>query len=180
MMDIANRTAARSVRRRPVYVCAALAGVGAGLVIGLASRAVHGWIPADARLVTVAPVFDFGPRASRESPDSTFTVTDQATVAEIEAVIDGLSQLPPGISSCPAYVVTGSWKMLTAMQLTFRTARGGPVVASVTATSVGCPFVGVTVGGRTVAPLDNDTSSGQPVQQEILAIAGIRWPYPPG
>jgi hypothetical protein len=176
MMGIAIRTAARPGRRRLVYLCAALAGLAAGLVIGLGARAVPGWIPADARAVTVAPVFDFGPLASHESPDRTFTVTDQATVAEIAAVIDGLSQLPSGTSSCPAYSVTGSWIMLTAMQLTFKTAPGGPVVASVTATYVGCAFVGVTVGARTVAPLDNETSFGQPVQQQILAIAGIGWP----
>jgi hypothetical protein len=177
-MDIAIRTAARPGRRRLVYLGAALAGVTAGLLIGLAARAVPGRIPTSARVVTVAPVFDFGPRASHESPDSTFTVTDPSIVAKIAAVIDGLSQLPDGTSSCPAYAVTGSWKMLTAMQLTFRTAPGGPMVGSVTATYVECPFVEVTVGARTSAPLDNDTSSGQPVQQQILAIAGIHWPYP--
>ena len=37
-----------------------------------------------------------------------------------------------------------------------------------------------TAGAQTVWPLDENTSSGQPVQQQVLAIAGVRWPYPPG
>jgi len=180
-MDIAIRTAAGPGRRRLVYLCAALGGVAAGLVIGLAARAAPGPIPADARVVTVAPVFDFGPRASHDSPDRTFTVTDPAIVGHIAAVIDGLSQLPSGgIYTCPIYIAPEYGMVLTAMQLTFRTAPEGPVVASVTATYVGCPYVQVTVGARTLAPLNNYTSSEQPVQQSILAIAGIRWPFPPG
>ena len=126
MMDIAIRAAARPDRRRLVYLYASLAGVTAGLVIGLAAR-VPGRIPADARVVTVTPVFGFGSAPSRGEPDGAFTVTDPATVAQIAAVIDGLRQLPGGAYSCPAGA--GSAMMLTSMQLTFRTAVGGPVVA---------------------------------------------------
>ena len=53
MMDIL--TAARPDRRRIVYLLAALAGVAAGLAIGLSVRATARWIPADARVVTVTP-----------------------------------------------------------------------------------------------------------------------------
>ena len=35
-------------------------------------------------------------------------------------------------------------------------------------------------GAQTVWQLDENTSSGQPMQQQVLAIAGVRWPYPPG
>ena len=120
--------------------------------------------------------FDSGP--SRGEPGDAVTITDPATVAKIAAVIDGLRQLPDGTYSCPASA--GSAMMLTSVQLTFRTAAGGPVAATVGADYVGCQFAWVTVGAQTVWPLDENTSSGQPVQQQVLAIAGVRWPYPPG
>jgi len=153
-----------------------LAGVAAGLVIGLAAR-VPGRIPVDARVVTVTPVFGFGCGPSHGEPDDAFTITDPAAIAQITAVIDGLRQLPDATYSCPAEA--DSAMMLTAMQLTFRT-PGGPVVATVGASYVGCPFAWVTAGTQTIWPLDENTGSGQPVQQQVLAIAGVRWPYPPG
>ena len=55
-MDIAVRAAARPGPRRLVYLCAILAGVAAGLVIGL-SAGVPGRIPADARVVTLTPIW---------------------------------------------------------------------------------------------------------------------------
>jgi hypothetical protein len=177
MTDIAIRPAARPGRRRLVYLCAALAGVAAGLVIGLAAR-TPGRIPADARVVTVTPVFDYGSAPGRSGPGDAFTITDPATVAKIAAVIDGLRQLQDGSYSCPADA--GSAMMLTSMQLTFRTAPRGPVVATAGADYTGCQFAWVTAGTKTVWPLDEDTSSGQPMQQQVLAIAGARWPYPPG
>ena len=178
MMDIIIRAAPRPGRRRLVYLCAALAGVVAGLVIGLAAR-VPGRIPADARVVTVTPVFDYGSGPSLGEPGYyAFTVTDPATVARIAAVIDGLRQLPDGPYSCPTEASSAT--LLTTMQLTFRTAPGGPVVATAGADYVDCQFAWVTVGAQTVSPLDESTSSGQPVQQQVLAVAGVRWPYPPG
>ena len=176
-MDIAIRAAARPGQRRLVYLRAVLAGVATGLITGLAAG-VPGRIPAAARVVTVTPVFDYGSLPSRSEPASAFTITNPAAVAKIAAVIDGLRQLADGTYSCPADV--GSALMLTAMQLTFRAAPGGPVVATVNADYTGCQFAWVTVGAHTVAPLDESTSSGQPVQQQILAIAGVRWPYPSG
>src|SRR6516164_2308 len=35
-------------------------------------------------------------------------------------------------------------------------------------------------GAQTVWQLDENTSSGRTMQQQVLAIAGVRWPYPPG
>jgi hypothetical protein len=176
MMDITLRAAARPGRRRLVYLCAALAGFAAGLVGGLAAR-VPGRIPAGATVVTVTPVFDFGSAPSRGEPDGAFTVTDRGVVAQIAAVIDGLRQLD-GTYSCPAE--TGSGLMLTSMRLTFRTAPGGPVVATVGADYTGCQFAWVIAGAQTIWQLDENTSSGHPMQQQVLAIAGVRWPYPPG
>ena len=54
------------------------------------------------------------------------------------------------------------------------------VVATVDADYVDCQFAQVTVGAQTIWPLDQNTSSGQSIQQQVLAISGVRWPYPPG
>lgn len=54
------------------------------------------------------------------------------------------------------------------------------MVATLGADYLGCQFAWVTVGAQTVWPLDEDTGSGPPVQQQVLAIAGVRWPYPLG
>ena len=175
-MDV--RAAARPGRPRFVYLVAALAGVAAGLAIGLAAPAVPSRIPADAGVVTVTPVFDYAPGTSRETPDAAFTITDPAKVAQIAAVISGLRQLPAGPYGCPAEADFPM--LLTSMQLTFRTAPGGRVVATAGADYVGCQFAWVTVGAQTVWPLDENTGSGQSLQQQVLAIAGVRWPYPPG
>jgi hypothetical protein len=53
MMDI--RTPVRPVRRRIVYLCAALAGVAAGLAIGLAGRGVPGRAAVGAQGVPASP-----------------------------------------------------------------------------------------------------------------------------
>jgi hypothetical protein len=53
MMDI--RTPLRPGRRRIVCLCAALAGVAAGLAIGLAARGVPGQVPVGTRGVPVPP-----------------------------------------------------------------------------------------------------------------------------
>jgi hypothetical protein len=165
MTDIAIRAAARPGRRGLVYLCAALAGVAAGLVIGLAARA-PGRIPPDARVVTVTPVSDFGSSPSRGVPGHAVTITNPATVATIAALIDGLRQLPHGTYSCPSEAATAM--MLTAMQLTVRTVPGGPVAATAGADYAGCQFARVTAGAQTVWPLDENTGSGQPVQQQVL------------
>ena len=112
-------------------------------------------------------VFDFGSGPGRGEPDDAFTITDPATVAKIAAVIDGLRELPDGTYNCPAEV--GSAPMLTSMQLTFRTAPGGPVVATVDADYVDCQFAQVTVGAQTVWPLDENTSSGSHCSSRSLS-----------
>ena len=191
MMDIL--TAPRPDRRRIVYLLAALAGVAAGLAIGLAVRATARWIPADARVVTVTPVFGVSPASALPHPanwekpglrrqelyfgreekfDHAFAITDPATVARIAAVINGFTQVPPGSYSCPASTSDPT------MQLTFRTSPGGPVVASVTVEYQGCQWVWVTIGAHTLPALFQYTSSEQPMQQWVLAIARVSWPYP--
>ena len=149
--------------------------VAAGVTIGLAVRAsgsaAAGTIPSGARVVTVTPVFGRDPNTSRHHLDHAFAITDPAKVARIAAVINGLAPFPVGVLSCAED--NGA-----AMLLTFRTSLGGPVVATVLATYTGCSGI-----ARPDAPnmpfLEDQTSSGQQVQQLVLAIAGVRWPYTP-
>ena len=40
--------------------------------------------------------------------------------------------------------------------------------------------VSVSIDGRSMPALSDYTGSGQQLQQRVLAIAGVRWPYRPG
>jgi hypothetical protein len=40
--------------------------------------------------------------------------------------------------------------------------------------------VSVSIDGRSMPALSDYTGSGQQLQQRVLAIVGVRWPYPPG
>ena len=142
-------------------------------VVWLPARSAAERIPPDARVVTVAPVFGLQPDKKLEPLDPAFTVTNPAKVAGIAAAINGLTLFPPGMFSCP--IDFGA-----EMRLTFRTSRRGPVVARVTAQYGGCGVVSVSIGGRSMPALSDYTGSGQQLQQRVLAIAGVRWPYPPG
>ena len=63
------------------------------------------------------------------------------------------------------------------MRLTFRTSPDGPLVARLTAGYGGCRAVPVSIEGKSMPALSGYTPSGQQVQQRVLAIAGVRWPY---
>jgi hypothetical protein len=167
-------TGARISRRRILFLLTAIvvaAGVAIGLAVWASGSAAAGTIPSGARVVTVTPVFGRDPNTSRHHLDHAFTITDPAKVARIAAVINGLAPFPVGVLSCAED--NGA-----AMQLTFRTSLGAPAVATVLATYTGCSGI-----SRPDAPnmpvLEDQTSSGQQVQQLILAIAGVRWPYTP-
>ena len=165
---------ARLSRRRFAYLFTAIAaalGVAIGLTVGLAAGAAAGTIPSGARAVTVTPVFGQDPNTSRHHLDHAFTITDPAKVARIAAIINGLSPFPVQALSCARG--NGS-----AMQLTFRTSPAGPVLANVLATYTGCPRVW-NLDAPDKPYLDDYTNSGQQVQQLVLAIAGVRWPYTP-
>ena len=123
--------------------------------------------------MTVTPVFGLQPDQKLEPLDPAFTVTDPAKVAAIAAVIDGLTVFPPGMANCPA-------ERGGQMRLAFRTSPAGPVVARLTAEYGGCGVVSVSIGGRSMPALSDFTGSGQQLQQRVLAIAGVRWPYQPG
>jgi hypothetical protein len=66
------------------------------------------------------------------------------------------------------------------MRLTFSASPGGPVVARLTAPYGGCGSVSVRIGGRDMPALTEDPDSGPPLQQQVLAIAGVSWPVQPG
>jgi hypothetical protein len=126
--------------------------------------------------VTVTPVFPLNADTGREWPGPAVTITDPAKVARIVAVINALPQLPSGVYDCP--FGNGSPRQLSSMQLIFRTAPGGPMVASLTAAYANCQHVWINVGAQ-VFWLGDYTTSGQDLQQQVLAIADVRWPYPP-
>ena len=160
--------------RRLVYLLTAIAaavGVAIGLTVWLAVGAAAATIPSGARVVTVTPVFGQDPNTGRHHLDHAFTITDPAKVARIAAILNGLGPFPVNVLSC----ARGNG---AAMRLTFRTRRDGPVLANVLATYTGCPRV-----WNLDAPdrpyLEDYTSSGRQVQQLVLAIAGVRWPYTP-
>ncbi len=142
-------------------------------VVWLPARPAAERIPPDARVVTLTPVFGYQADKNRERLDHAVTVTDPSKVAGIAAAIDGLTLFPAGIFNCPM-------DFGAAMRLTFRTSVTGPVVARLSAGYGGCGIVSVSIEGRSMPALSDYTSSGQRLQQRVLAIAGVRWPYSPG
>lgn len=165
-------TGARLSRRRILLLLIAIAvAVAIALLVWPSGSAAAATIPPGARVVTVTPVFGRDPNTGRHHLDHAFTITDPAKAARIAAIINGLARFPMGELSCTED--NGA-----AMKLTFRTSPGGRTTAIVLATYTGCRGI-----SRPDAPnvplLEDDTSSGQQVQQLILAIAGVRWPYTP-
>jgi hypothetical protein len=142
-------------------------------VVWLPARPAAERIPSDARVVTVTPVFGFYPDPRYERLDRAFTVTDPAKVARIAAVIDGLARFPAGTFSCPA-------DFGGLMRLTFFARPGGPVLARVAAQYGGCGSVSVRIGSRDMPALSAYPDSGPPLQQQVLAIAGVSWLVQPG
>ena len=167
-------TGAQLSRRRIVYLLTAIvaaAGVAIGLAVWPSGSAAAATIPSEARVLNVTPVFGRDPNTSRHHLDHAFTITDPAKVARIAAIVNGLAPFPRGVLSC-------AQDNAAAMRLTFRTSLGGPAVATVLATYTGCSGI-ATPDAPNMPVLEGDTGSGQQVQQLVLAIAGVRWPYTP-
>ena len=142
-------------------------------VVWLPARPAAERVPPDAAVVTVTPVFGLYHAPRVERLDRSFTVTDPAKVARIAAVVNGLTRFPDGAFSCPA-------EFGGQMRLTFATRPGGPVLARLTAEYGGCGSVSVRIGGRDMPALSEFPESGPPLQQQVLAIAGMSWPVQPG
>jgi len=137
-------------------------------VAWLPPRSVGSLIPAAASTVTIAESSDgdltgSAGHVARRLP-APVTITDQATVRRLAALIDGLplSTIPPD-APCP-------FSLAPFLSLTFRARAGGPVVAIVQ-TDQPCGEVTLTVGGGQQPALQNEpTLDGQ-----ILKLAGLRW-----
>jgi hypothetical protein len=142
-------------------------------VVWLPARPAAERVPPDAAVVTVTPVFGLYHAPRVERLDRSFTVTDPAKVARIAAVVNGLTRFPDGTFSCPA-------EFGGQMRLTFATRPGGPVLARLTAEYGGCGSVSVRISGRDMPALSEFPGSGPPLQQQVLAIAGMSWPVQPG
>jgi hypothetical protein len=142
-------------------------------VVWLPARPGAERVPPTAAVLTVTPVFGLNPDPRAERLDRAFTVTDPVAVARIAAVVNGLVRSPAGAFSCPA-------DFGAQMRLTFSARLGGPALARLTAQYGGCGVVSVRIGGRDMPGLSEEPRSGPPLQQQVLAIAGVSWPVEPG
>lgn len=142
-------------------------------VTWLPARSAAERIPPGVRAVTVTPVFGLNRDARLDRLDRAFTVTDPAQVARIVALANGLTVFPPGVRPCPA-------DFGGAMRLAFLGRPGSPVLARFSAQYGGCGAVSVSIGGRNQPALSVWTNSGHPFQDQVLGVAGIRWPHQPG
>jgi hypothetical protein len=123
-------------------------------------------IPASARVVTIAPVADGAPRPAGRP----VVVTDPAEVARIAADVNALPLYPQSTAMmwCDINLPPGGGP---AIRLTFSASAGSQELAVVTAYQEWCQLVRVVIDGKT-APL----SGAQTLIQQVMAIAGVRWP----
>jgi hypothetical protein len=102
-------------------------------------------IPAAAREITVT--FSGGDGDGDGAGRArTWRITDAATVARVKAIADGLPLVPPGLTHCPA-------DLGRQVEFVFRAERGGPVLATVVASTGGCGTATVAIGGHAYPPL---------------------------
>ena len=93
------------------------------------------------------------------------TVTDQATVSKLTALIDGLPRFPEGAYNCP--MDNGA-----SLVLTFRAGRSGPVLAVATVKLAGCEGVNLAVRGQQEPGL-GPMAGGRSTAGQVLRIAGL-------
>jgi hypothetical protein len=100
----------------------------------------------------------------KAKPPGPVTVTGQATVASLVALVNGLPPFPPGNFSCPMSDGRG-------VRLTFLPTPTGTPLATAFAAGNGCGGATLTVGSTksVLGPQNNDPA------QRALAIAGITW-----
>ena len=78
-------------------------------------------------------------------PPKPVTITDQATVRKLTALVNGLALFPPGAFNCPADFGGN-------LVLTFRAGPRAPALAVATADLSGCDGVDLTIGGKPQPP----------------------------
>lgn len=121
-------------------------------------------IPAGTALVT----FTLHPDMNvHRKPPQPVTVTSQAEIRQLAALINGLPAFPAGMYSCPT---DGGASLV----LTFRAGKAGPVLAVATIDLEGCEGVGLVIGGRQQPGLGTP-DGGRPVAARAVKIAGLTW-----
>jgi hypothetical protein len=100
-------------------------------------------------------------------PPATVTVTDQAKVRGLAALVNGLPPFPPGAYSCPA---DGGARLV----LTFGAGRGRAPGAVATVSLEGCEGVGLVIGGAQRPGLGH-VDGGRQVAGQALKVAGLSW-----
>jgi hypothetical protein len=144
-----------------VTACAALAAV------WLPAHATGGRIPAGVTAVTLSLRPGMNAHAKPPAP---VTVTGQATVGKLVALVDGLPPFPAGHYSCPMDDGSG-------LMLTFSAGPAGKVLAVATVALAGCEGVDLTIGGKQQPGL-GAPDGGRPDAAQALKIAGLRWALP--
>jgi hypothetical protein len=123
-------------------------------------------VPAAAKAVTIS--MDLGLNQGGKKPPKPVTITNQAKVNALKALINGLTPFPPGMFSCPA-------DFGDALVLTFRAGPRTPALAVATVDLAGCNGVYLTIGGKSQPALAGPgTDSGA----AILETAGLSWKIP--
>lgn len=123
-------------------------------------------VPATARAVTIS--MNLGLNQGGKKPPKPVTITDQATVLRLTALINGLALSPPGSFNCPADFGSD-------LVLTFGAAAHAPALAVATLDLAGCGGVNLTIGGRPQPPLAGPGTDSGP---GILKAAGLAWKIP--
>jgi len=133
-------------------------------VTWLPARAPGETIPTEATAVTLSLTPGMDTHNKAPAP---VTVTDQATVRKLTALVDGLPLFPEGTYSCP--MDDGS-----SLALTFRAGRGGPALAVATVNLAGCEGVNLTIGGQRQPGL-GPVAGGRSTAAQALKTAGLNW-----
>ncbi|MCW2931071.1 MAG: hypothetical protein JWM19_2033 [Actinomycetia bacterium] len=119
-------------------------------------------VPAGVKVVTITASPDANHPKGTPAP---VTVTSPAKVAQIVALLDGLSLKTSSTFSCPMEQGEG-------ITLSFRAKPGGPVLATASEWIPSCGSVNFTIG-RVRQPTLADWGS---FTTKVLAIAGAHWP----
>ena len=123
-------------------------------------------VPAAVKAVTIS--MDIGTNQGGRKPPIPVTITDQARVHALLALVNDLPPFPPGEYSCPA-------DFGATLTLTFLAAPGTPALAVATADLAGCDGVSLTIGGRPQPALAGPGTGTGPL---ILKAAGLPWKIP--
>ena len=142
-------------------------------VVWLPARPAAERVPPAAAVLTVTPVFGFNPNPRAERLDRAFTVTDPATGGQDRGGRQRPDQVPRRRVQLP-----GRLRRADAAHLLHPPGRpgAGPADRAVRRLRV----VSVRIGGRDMPALSEYPRSGPPLQQQVLAIAGVSWPVEPG